>query len=85
MLWFLSFAAKAGYVVDRYRDAASGVLGRNTAGQEAITVVTLRPHCHFSGGKLPSHEKIAAFHERAHHACFLANSVRSEIRIEPLF
>ncbi len=85
MLWFLSLAAKAGYVVDRYCDAASGILGRNAEGREAITVVTLRPHCHFSGAKLPNPADLAALHDRAHHACFLANSVRSEIRIEPIF
>lgn len=85
MLWFLSLAAKAGYVVDHYRDAASAVLGHNAEGQEAITLVTLRPVCRFSGEKLPSPGEIAALHDRAHHACFLANSVRSEIRVEPLF
>jgi len=85
MLRFLSFAAKAGYIVDHYRDPASAVLGRNADGREAITVVTLQPHCQFSGDKLPTNSELAALHDRAHHACFLANSVRSEIRVEPVF
>lgn len=85
MLWFLSLAAKAGYVVDSYRDSATGVLGRNAAGQEVITIVKLRPHCQFSGPKFPSADELVALHDRAHHACFLANSVRSELRIEPIF
>ena len=85
MLWFLSIAAKAGFVVDRYRDAASGLLARNAAGEAAITVVTLRPNCQFSGDRQPSPDELAALHHQAHHACFLANSVRSELRIEPVF
>lgn len=84
MLWFLSFAAKAGLVVDRYRDSASAFLGKNTEGEAAITLVTLRPESRFSGGKLPNAEELAALHDRAHHACFLASSVRCAIRIEPV-
>jgi organic hydroperoxide reductase OsmC/OhrA len=84
MLWFLSIAAKAGYVVDSYRDSASGLLGRNAAGVAAITVVTLRPHCEFSGAQRPTPAELAALHEQAHHACFLASSVQSEIRVEPV-
>lgn len=85
MLWFLSLAAEAGFCVDSYRDAATGVLGPDAAGREVITTVTLRPHCRFSGQRIPNAEQLTALHERAHEACFLANSVRSEIRIEPVF
>lgn len=59
--------------------------GPAAAGREGITTVTLRPHCCFSGQRIPSAEQITALHERAHEACSLANSVRSEIRIEPVF
>ena len=85
MLWFLSLAAAAGFCVDSYRDAATGELGPDAAGREGITTVTLRPHCCFSGQRIPSAEQITALHERAHEACFLANSFRSGIRIEPVF
>jgi len=47
-----------------------------------MATVTLRPHCHFSGERLPSAEEYRELHEQAHHECFLANSVRSEIHIE---
>jgi len=46
--------------------------------------VTLRPHCQFSGARLPSDAEFAGLHEQAHHECFLANSVRSEMRLEPI-
>lgn len=83
MLWFLALAAKQGYCVDRYADEPAGEMGRNAEGRLAITVVTLRPAVQFSGEKLPSAADLAHLHERAHEECYVANSVRSEIRIEP--
>src|SRR5215510_224238 len=43
MLWFLAIAAKRGFIVDRYADAAAGVLERNAAGRQVMSRVTLRP------------------------------------------
>ena len=82
MLFFLAFAAKAGLVVDRYRDAAIGVLGRDERGRTAMTVVTLRPAVAFSG-TAPTAEALADLHHRAHEACYIANSVRTQVRVEP--
>src|SRR5436305_6059705 len=42
MLWFLSIAAKRGFVVDSYRDEAVGVMAKDAAGKLAMTRVTLR-------------------------------------------
>lgn len=82
MLWFLDFAARAGHVVDHYEDHATGTLARDADGREAMTVVTLRPVVTF-GANAPDAAAHAALHDRAHHACFIANSVRSEVRLEP--
>lgn len=82
MLWFLHLAWKAKLVVDRYVDEASGILGKNAEGLEAMTRVTLRPVVTFSGRK-PSAEEHAQLHAEAHHECFIANSVKSEVAIEP--
>ncbi|HSF42851.1 MAG TPA: OsmC family protein, partial [Thermoanaerobaculia bacterium] len=49
MLWFLSIAAKRGFRVDRYFDAAVGLMKRNAEGKLAMTVVTLKPEVRFSG------------------------------------
>lgn len=84
MLFFLSFAAKRGLVVESYRDEAVGVLEKDAEGQLAITVVTLRPHVVFSGAA-PTAEDLDEIHHAAHEACFIATSVRSEIRTEPTF
>lgn len=84
LLWFLSMAAKRGWVVDSYKDAASGVLGRNSEGRLAMTRVVLRPVVAFSGTSRPSPEEFAEVHHAAHDACFIASSVRTEVLVEPV-
>ena len=81
MLWFLDLAARAGYVVDRYLDRPEGILDRNEAGKLAITVVTLRPQAIFAG-QVPVDE-VLRLHRRAHEVCYLANSVVTDVRIDP--
>ena len=83
MLWFLSVAAEAGVVVDRYRDEALGVMGKNDEGKIAILRVLLRPRVTFGGTVHPSSATHQAMHEQAHEQCFIASSVKSEIKIEP--
>jgi organic hydroperoxide reductase OsmC/OhrA len=83
MLTFLAMAARKRYVVDRYRDDAVGVLGKDSAGSLAMTKVTLRPEVQFGDEKAPSPEELRQLHDRAHHACFIANSVRTEVVVEP--
>ena len=84
MLWFLSLAAKAGWVVDDYRDDAVGVMARNADGQLAMTRVTLRPAVVFGGPTQPDAQQLADAHHRAHAACYIANSVKTEVRCEPV-
>jgi organic hydroperoxide reductase OsmC/OhrA len=83
MLWFLDFASRRGLVVDRYEDRPAGVLQRDAAGKLAITTVILRPRVEFAGDAPPDKAAIAALHEAAHEHCFLANSVKTAISIEP--
>lgn len=84
MLWFLAVAAGQGYIVDRYADHPVGVMARNASGKIAMTVVTLHPQAQFSGANQPDAEQLKQLHERAHEECYLANSVRTEVRVEPL-
>jgi organic hydroperoxide reductase OsmC/OhrA len=83
MLWFLDIASRAGFCVDSYEDASDGRMGRNAAGKLVVEVVTLRPRTRFAGARVPDAAALAALHHEAHEECFLANSVRSEIRCEP--
>ncbi len=85
MLWFLSIAAGRQFRIDRYRDEAVGIMAKNAEGKLAMTLVTLRPDVVFSGNVLPSREDILDMHHEAHEECFIANSVRTEVRVEPQF
>jgi organic hydroperoxide reductase OsmC/OhrA len=83
MLWFLSIAAGRGHTVDRYIDHAVGTMGRNAEGRMAILRVVLRPQVTWSGPS-PDGNDVAAMHHEAHAACFIANSVRTEVVCEPV-
>ncbi|MCB6183020.1 OsmC family protein [Leeia sp. TBRC 13508] len=84
MLWFLDFASRAGFCVDTYHDAALGRMGKNEEGKVAMTKVTLRPTTTFSGDQQPTVDELHALHHQAHSACFIANSVKTEVRCEPV-
>ena len=85
MLWFLSLAAREGFRVDSYRDAATGTMGRDDRGRTVMRDVLLCPRVDFSGDILPTREQVGQLHHLAHEACYLANSVRCEVRCEPVF
>lgn len=82
MLTFLAIAAKKRLTVDSYEDNAVGILEKNTEGRLAVTRATLRPRVAWGGDKTPTPEEIGKMHEKAHHACFIANSVLTEVSIE---
>jgi len=85
MLWFLSIAAQHKFRVDRYFDAASGVLTKNADGKMVMSVVTLKPEVTFSGQPIPTRQQLDELHHQAHAACFIANSVKTEVRCEPVY
>lgn len=84
MLWFLDIACRAGWVVDDYRDDAVGLLAPNAEGKLAMTVVTLRPAVRFGGATQPDMAELQRLHHQAHADCFIANSVNSDVRCEPV-
>ena len=83
MLWFLALAAKKGFRVDRYEDDAEGVMEKNEEGRLAITRATLRPRIAFAAAASPTPEQLDALHHEAHERCYIANSVRTRITVEP--
>jgi organic hydroperoxide reductase OsmC/OhrA len=85
MLWFLTMAVKRKFCVDRYFDAATGVMEKNAEGKVAMTVVTLHPEVTFSGEKLPTRAELDQMHHDAHEACFIASSVKTDVRCEPVY
>ena len=82
MLFFIDFARRAGFIVDDYVDTADGVLEKRAHGKIAMTRVILRPRPTFSGDRHADDAAIADLHHPAHEACFIANSVNTEVTIE---
>jgi organic hydroperoxide reductase OsmC/OhrA len=79
MLTFLHLAAKQGYVVESYDDAAVGIMSKNERGKLFVSKVALRPRIVFSGDRQPSADQLAELHHHAHEECYIANSVRTEV------
>jgi organic hydroperoxide reductase OsmC/OhrA len=83
MLSFLYVASKAGFQIDSYEDRAVGSMAKNDKGVLWVNVIALRPKIAFGGAKLPSAAELEHLHHLAHEQCFIANSIKSEIKVEP--
>jgi organic hydroperoxide reductase OsmC/OhrA len=83
MLTFLALAAKRRFSLDSYSDEAVGYLEKNESGQLAITRVTLRPRIQWSAGINVSQSDLEKLHHQAHEGCFIANSVKTAVSVEP--
>lgn len=82
MLTFLFLAARAGYEVESYRDEAVGIMTKNERGVPWVSLITLRPVIGYAGEKRPDAAAVADLHHRAHEQCFIANSVKTEVKVE---
>ena len=81
MLWFLDFARRAGVTVRSYRDAAEARLGPVPAsGRRGLVACVLRPEVDADAPP----EVLARLHHQAHEACDIANSVLTDVRVEPV-
>ena len=83
MLTLLAIAAKKGWTVESYDDDAEGTLGKNADGKLSLTHVTLRPRIVFAKGITLDADTLQYLHHQAHEHCFIANSVKTEVIVEP--
>jgi organic hydroperoxide reductase OsmC/OhrA len=83
MLSFLHVARLAGFTALRYRDDAEGVMAEIAPGRLAVTKVVLHPQIEWSGAA-PDAARLDAMHHEAHEACYIANSVRTEVSVAKL-
>jgi organic hydroperoxide reductase OsmC/OhrA len=81
MLMFLHLAAKARIDVVEYTDEATGLMPLDEE-PVRITEITLRPRIVVAGDA--SEERVVKLAELGHRHCFIANSLNSEIRLEPV-
>jgi organic hydroperoxide reductase OsmC/OhrA len=80
MLMFLHLAAKARIDVVEYEDEATGLMPLDNE-PAWITEITLRPRIVIAGEA--GEERVRKLLDTAHEYCFIANSLKSEMAIEP--
>lgn len=85
MLFFIAICSKKKIVVEQYDDNATAFLEKNEQGIMAITRVVLKPRVIFAADIEIDKEAIKKIHHQSHKRCFLANSVRSKVIIEPVW
>ncbi|TLD69892.1 OsmC family peroxiredoxin [Phragmitibacter flavus] len=83
MLWFLHVAVDAGWLVTSYEDAAIGTMVKDANGKLWISRIVLRPKIVWGGPRVPDAGEVHALHHRAHKECFIANSIKTEVVVEP--
>jgi organic hydroperoxide reductase OsmC/OhrA len=83
MLTYLYLASRQGFQVDSYQDEAIGVMTKNERGVPWVSAVTLHPRIRYSGGKLPLPADETRLHHEAHEQCFIANSIKTAVTVEP--
>jgi organic hydroperoxide reductase OsmC/OhrA len=85
MLTFLAIASMKKYLVSTYVDNAVAILGKNETRKMGVKTLYLRPKITFEGDKIPDNRSIDEMHHRAHQECFIANSVLTDIIVEPVY
>jgi organic hydroperoxide reductase OsmC/OhrA len=83
MLSFLAVAARARIDVTAYEDDAEGVMPESERPMR-ITRIVLRPRITLAGDA-PDDDRLRQLAHTAHRHCFIANSLSSEIVLEPTF
>ena len=81
MLSFLAIAARSGIEVLAYEDRATAVMPEDRR-PVWITAITLRPRIVVAPGT--DLGRVQRIVEKGHEECYVANSVRTEITIEPV-
>jgi organic hydroperoxide reductase OsmC/OhrA len=82
MLTFLYLACRRGFQVDSYHDEAIGHVTKNEKGVPWVSLVTLHPRIVYGGDKQPTPADEGQLHHLAHEQCFIANSIKTEVKVE---
>jgi organic hydroperoxide reductase OsmC/OhrA len=80
MLTFLDLARRRGFEVQSYEDDAVGTMTKNERGARWVSTVVLTPRIAYAG-IAPTPAELDQLHAQAHAMCFIANSVKTEIRV----
>lgn len=85
LLTFLALCAKEGHVVDSYRDQVTCILDKIDEHRQGITEIILRPVVEFKPETKPDKEGFNELFQLAHERCFIANSLKTQITVNPDF
>jgi organic hydroperoxide reductase OsmC/OhrA len=80
LLWFLHVASKARVDVVKYEDDATGEMPEDDPPLR-LTRIVLKPRIVVRPG--PSEERVRHLVELAHRECYIANSLKTEVLLEP--
>ncbi len=83
MLTFLYLAGRQGFEVNSYEDQAIGRMAKDARGVPWVGSITLRPKIEYGGDKRPTPDEEHQLHHLAHEQCFVANSIKTEVTVEP--
>ena len=83
MLTFLAICARKRLTVESYEDDAVGFLEKGANGKLWMARATLRPRVHFATGTVVDEKTLADIHHKSHEECFIANSVKTDVAVEP--
>src|SRR5262245_13491784 len=81
MLTYLYVASRKGFEIANYEDDAVGSMTKNEQGNFWVSSVVLHPRITY-GAKPPTPEEVEQMHHAAHDQCFIANSVKTDIKVE---
>ncbi len=81
MLTFLYVASQRGFEIESYEDEAVGIVRKTPNGAPWISSVTLNPKIIYRGDKVPGPDNQERLHHAAHAGCYIANSVKTEIKV----
>ena len=82
MLTYLYIASRKGFEISSYEDEAVGLLTKNERGILWVSSVVLHPRITYAGSKTPTREEEEQMHHGAHEQCFIANSVKTDIKVQ---
>lgn len=85
MQTFLVLASKKRLTVVSYSDTAVSELVKGDDGLLRVGTIRMTPTVVFDGDKRPDEDTVRKMHEKAHHHCFIANSVRCDVVVDPQF
>jgi organic hydroperoxide reductase OsmC/OhrA len=83
MLTYLFLAYREGLEIVSYEDQAVGTLEKNEAGVPWISTVVLHPRIVYGAAKTPTPADEERLHHAAHQGCFISNSVKTTVTVQP--